>query len=380
MEFSWSTEQQTRYDRMVAAVRQHFGSGPGDPEETFFSPGDWKSLADLGILGLSVPVEYGGSGHGALDSAYLLEALGTACTRTGLIFAACAHLFACTMPIVEFGAEELRRRLLPRLCGGDLVAGNAMTESDAGSDVSRLATTARQVPGGWMLDGAKSFVSNGPVADVLVTYATTDPAGGHLGLTAFVVETATGGVRLGEPLQKMGLSQCPAGTVEFADCFVPDQQVLGVPGQGAAIFQQSMGWERCCLFAGYLGLAERLLRSTTRHVRDRRQFGRPLHDFQAVSHRLADMKVRTEAARLLLYRACWLLDQGERNALAIAISKLAVSEAAVATSLEAVRIFAARGYLVSDGIEAALRDSVPSVIFSGTSDIQRELIVRELLS
>lgn len=380
MEFGWSTEQHAQYDQMLANLRQAFGTGARDQDEAFFSPGDWKALADLGVLGLSVPTEYGGGGYGALDSAHLLEALGRGCPRTGLVFAACAHLLACTMPIVEYGADELRRRLIPRLCSGDMVAGNAMTEAEAGSDVSRLTSTGRRVAGGWLLEGTKSFVSNGPVADVLVTYATTDPSGGHLGLTAFVVETASQGVRLGEPFKKMGLNQCPAGPVSFERCFVPDEQVLGEPGQGAAIFQQSMAWERCCLFAGYLGVSDRILASTIDHVRTRRQFGKPLKDFQAVSHRIADMKLRTEAARLLLYRACWLLDQGERRALDIAMSKLAVSEAAVATSMDAVRIFAARGYLAADGIEAALRDSVPSLIFSGTSDIQRELIVRELLS
>jgi alkylation response protein AidB-like acyl-CoA dehydrogenase len=384
MEFAWSAEQRSRYEQTLAAVRESFPV-PGDaqapaaePEHPFFTRADWQQLGKLGLLGLSVPAQYGGGGLGALDTAHHVEALGRGCDRTGMVFGAGAHLFACTMPIVDFGSEELRQRVLPGLCDGELIAGNAMTEDEAGSDVSRLSVTAERADGGWVLNGEKSFVSNGPAADVYTAYATTDPKAGYFGVTGFVVYRSDPGVFAGEPFAKMGMAQCPAGRIRFEDCFVPDEQVLGEPGQGGWIFQHSMGWERACLFAGFLGLSDRLLDRCVTHAKQRKQAGRPLSAFQAVTHRIAEMKLRTESARLLLYRACWEMDQGAPATLWIALSKLAVSEGALASAMDAVRLFGGRGYLRADGIEAALRDTVPSVIFSGTSDIQRELIAREL--
>ncbi len=221
-------------------------------------------------------------------------------------------------------------------------------------------------------------MSNGPAADVYVTYATTDAKAAHLGLTGFVVDRDTPGVSAGPPFEKTGLLGCPAGTVSFEGCFVPASQVLGAPGLGSTVFQTSMAWERACLFALYLGVQQRLLDACTDHVRRRRQFQRRLSEFQAVSHRLAEMKLRLESGRLLLYRACWELDREDGGALWAALSKLAVSEGVLESSMDAVRLFGARGYLREDGIEAALRDAVPGTLFSGTSDIQREIIAREL--
>lgn len=376
MEFGWNADQHNRYLKTLQAVRDSFP--PRRPVPEPFPREDWRTLGQLGLLGACVAEEYGGGGLGVLDTARLYEALGEGCEDTGLVFAASAHLFACTVPVREFGSEALRRRYLPGLCAGELIAGNAMTEDDAGSDVSRLAVTARPVPGGYVLDGVKSFVSNGPAADVFVTYATTDPCSGHLGQTALLVPAGSAGVEAGRPFAKMGLRSTPAGTVRFTRCFVPDDHVLGVPGMGAAVFQHSMGWERACLFAGYVGMMARLTDRCVAHARERRQFGRRLAEFQAVSHRIVDMRLRLESARLLLYRACWEMDQGGPARLPVALSKLAASEGAVASALDAVRIFGARGYLAADGIEAELRDAVPSVLFSGTSEIQKELVAREL--
>ena len=377
MEFSWTSEQSARYDRTLSSVQETFGPDVR-PVEGFYSRKDWLALGELGLLGLCVPEEYGGSGLGALDTAHQVEAFGRGCPDTGLVFGASAHLFACTVPILDFATEKTKRRLLPGLCSGHLVAGNAMTEPEAGSDVSRLAVTAEEVPGGYVLNGEKSFVSNGPAADVYVTYATTDPAAGHLGVTGFVVDRDTPGVTAGEPFEKLGLLGCPAGSVHFDNCFVPDEQVLGVRGTGGAVFQHSMGWERACLFAGYLGLLDRIVERCVEHARSRRQFGRSIGQFQAVANRIVEMKLRAESARLLLYRACWEMDQDRTSTLSVALSKLAVSEGAVASALDAIQVFGGRGYLRENGIEAFLRDTVPSTIFSGTSDIQRLLVAKEL--
>ncbi|WAZ27231.1 acyl-CoA dehydrogenase family protein [Streptomyces cinnabarinus] len=376
MDFAWSEEQREAYDRTLAAVREAFP--PSDGTAEYYDRGDFKQLGTLGLLGLSVPAEYGGGGLGALDTARQVEALGRGCDRTGLVFGASAHLFACAMPIVDFGSPALKSRVLPGMCSGELIAGNAMTEDEAGSDVSRLATVAERTDGGWILNGEKSFVTNGPAADVFTTYATTDPKAGYLGVTGFVVERGAPGLTIGEPFEKMGMAHVPAGRLKFENCFVPDEQILGAEGQGGFIFQHSMGWERCCLFAGFLGLADHLLDRSVEQARTRKQSGRRISRFQAVSHRIADMKLRTESARLLLYRAAWEMDRGGPATLWIALSKLAVSEGVISTALDAIRLFGGRGYQRSEGIEAALRDAVPSVIFSGTSDIQRDIISREL--
>ncbi|WFE41119.1 acyl-CoA dehydrogenase family protein [Micromonospora sp. WMMD998] len=377
MDFRWSKDQIERYDTVLRQARERLASTSGIGTGEHQMKG-WRLLADLGTHGWCVPAEYGGSGLGALDTARLVEALGRGCPDTGLVFGASAQSFSCTMPLVRFGRAALRDRLLPGICAGDVVLGHAMTEADSGSDVSRLAVTARRVPEGWVLDGEKTFVSNGPVADMFIVYATTDPAAGHLGISAFVVDRGTAGVTPGPAHRKMGLEGCLAGGLRLDGCFVPDEQVLGVPGQGTSIFKYGMAWERTCLFAGYLGLGDRVLQRAIEHARDRRQFGRPLSGFQAVTHRIADMAVHLESARLLLYRACWCLDEGQPATIEVAMAKLAVSENVLATTLSAVRLFGARGYTRDDGIEAALRDTVPGTIFSGTSDIQREIITKEL--
>ncbi|MGC4868597.1 acyl-CoA dehydrogenase family protein [Micromonospora sp. DT53] len=376
MDFAWTPEQRAAYDEVRASVEQTFA--PTADAGRLHDRDVWRQLGQLGLLGLCIPAEYGGGGLGALDTALRVEAFGRGCADTGLVFAAGAHQFACAVPVAGFGTPELKEDLLPGICSGEVVAGNAMTESGAGSDVSRLAVTATATADGYLLNGEKTFVTNGPVADVLVTYATTDPLAGHLGVTAFVLDRDTTGLTVSASLDKMGLVSAPAGRVSFEDCLVPAHRVLGEPGQGGAIFQHSMRWERACLFAGYVGLLDRLVERCVGHATSRRQFGRRISDFQAVANRIVEMKLRTESARLLLYRCCWEMDNNAGSELNVALSKLAVSEAAVAGALDAVRLFGGRGYLREAGIETVLRDAVPSTIFSGTSDVQRLLIAHEL--
>lgn len=376
MYLDWEPAQQKDYDELLAAVREAFGDLPAAPTAPF-DRATWRRCGELGLLGLCLPPDAGG-GLGALDTAHLVEAFGRGCPDTGLVFSASAHLFACGVPVAAFGTAETRDRLLPGLCSGELVAANAMTERDAGSDLSALATRAVRDGGHYVLTGEKSWASNAPDADVIVTYAVTDPAAGYFGTTAFVLDRDTPGVVVDGPFAKMGLASCPAGTVRFEDCRVPASAVLGDVGQGSMVFQHSMGWERACLFAGYVGLMDRLLDRCVEHARSRRQFGRRLADFQAVSHRLADMKLRLESARLLLYRACFRMDEGRVEVGDVALSKLAISESAVRAAVDAIQVLGSRGYLPAEGVEAALRDAVPATLFSGTSEIQREMIAKGL--
>lgn len=325
-----------------------------------------------------MPECYGGKGLGVLDTAYSMEAFGRGCEDMGLIFSASAHQFACERPIAGYGTEELKKRILPRLASGEWVGANAITEKDAGSDIFALKTTAVRDGAHYVLTGAKSYVSNGPIADAFIVYASTNPAHGFMGISAFVVERNAPGLSVGNSINKIGLTTAPASPIYLDQCRVPATNALGIEGQGAKVFQSSMQWERVCLFAAYVGMMQRQLDRTIDYAKNRRQFGKAISKNQAVSHRIADMKLRLEAARLLVYRACWLLDQQKEAVLEVSLAKLAVSEAAIQSGLDAIQIHGSAGLDVEQGIERTLRDALPSAIFSGTSEIQRNLIAREL--
>lgn len=378
MEFAWTQAQQEAYQRIFDYTQQYLC-----PEITDTIPhwhrAQWRQCGDIGLLGLSVPTHYNGQGMNALTSAYMLEAFGRGCQDMGLVFSVAAHLFACCMAIVEFGSSQLKELFLPKLCSGEFVGANAITEQTSGSDVFSMQTRAIRDGDSYVLTGTKSYVSNGPVADVFVVYAVTRPEHGYLGISSFLVEKNNPGLVVHEPFQKMGLRSTPGCQITLNACRVPSTQILGQEGQGGTIFTQSMQWERACLFAGYIGLMERQIERTISYAKKRRQFGKPIGKNQAISHRIVDMKLRLEAARLLLYRACWLLDKGEKHAqLFISLSKLATSEAAVQGGLDAIHIHGSIGFEQEYGIESMLRDAIPSTIFSGTSEMQREIIAREL--
>ncbi|GAA1216930.1 acyl-CoA dehydrogenase family protein [Prauserella alba] len=376
MDFELTDGQRDRCAELTASVRERLGDTPPSTPDTEHTRRRWRVAGELGLTGLCLPGEYGGGGLGALDTALCLEAFGRACPDTGLAFGVAAHLLACCVAIRDFATESTAARLLPGLAKGELIAANAITEDGAGSDVGALAMKGTATADGYRLSGEKSFSSNAPVADVFVVYAVTDPSDGFLGTTGFVVPRETAGLTVGPAMAKLGLHGCPAGRVGLDDAEVPQCHVLGEPGQGALIFQHSMGWERACLFALYLGLMEEQLHRCVTHARRRRQFGRPIGEFQAVSHPLAEMRQRIDGARLLLYRACWLMDQGRADVAATSMAKLAVSEAAVANSVAAMQLFAGSGYLVGTGIEAQLRDCLPSTVFSGTSEVHRNIVAR----
>ncbi|WP_263172700.1 acyl-CoA dehydrogenase family protein [Streptomyces sp. SCSIO ZS0520] len=376
MDFEIPAAQQERCARIYEETHALWGERRAVPGAEEVRE-DFRAAGKAGLTGLCLPAEAGGSGLGALETAQCLEAFGRGSADTGLAFAVAAHLLACAVPVRDFASEESRAALLPALASGEMIAANAMTEDEAGSDISALSVTARPVDGGYVLNGSKSWASNGPVADLVVTYAITDAKAGFLGVSAFAVPADTPGLIREPALAKTGLEGCHAGRIRFEECAVPASCLLGEEGQGAAVFQHSMAWERAALFGIYLGLMRRQLDQIVQHASRRRQFGRRIGEFQGVSHRIAAMRQRLESARLLLYRACWLLDAGQDHTAAVALSKIAVSEAAVANSLDAVHLSGAVGYL-RGGAEEQLRDALPSTLFSGTTEIQRELIAKDL--
>lgn len=375
MDFSLTPKQQCR----IEYIRSSVGRLPLPEPGAIAGRESWQAAAELGITGLCLPEKYGGGGLGALDTALCLEAFCDGGADTGLAFGIAAHLLACGIVLTEHAQDPVRAGLMRGLSSGRLIAANAMTEDEAGSDVSRLATTAVRDGDSYVLNGVKSFVSNAPLADVFVTYAVTSPDMGYLGISAFAVPRDLPGLQVGTPLAKMGLDGCAAARVEFSDCRVRSRYRLGAENQGSSVFQSSMTWERACLPAIYLGVMEAQLRRCVAYARERRQFGRRIADFQAVSHRLATMKQRLESSRLLLYHACWCIDHGHPAAKeAAALAKTAVAESAIANGLDAVQVFGARGYLAADGSGRQLRDAVPMHIFSGTTEIQREIVARGL--
>lgn len=376
MNFAWSRQQEELYARVAG-----FASALGKPAcdgNGWFTREVWRQCGAAGLLGLQVAPAYGGGGHDALSTAYAMEALGYAGGDLGLGFSIGAHLFACVEAVAAFGCDALKERWLRRMCSGKLIAANATTEPNAGSDVHALETRAVRDGDSYLLTGEKVYVTNGPVADVMVVYATTNPRHGYLGICAFLVERETPGLMFGAAAEKMGLRSSPSCSIRLQDCRVPACNLIGTEGQGASIFQTAMAWERTCLTALYVGVMERQLECCVARAKTRRQFGAPIGRNQAISHRIANMKERLDAARLLLYRACWLMDTGADATLAISVAKLAVSEAAIQSSLDAIQIHGAEGYSVGSGIERTLRDSIPSTIFSGTSEMHRNLIATVL--
>jgi alkylation response protein AidB-like acyl-CoA dehydrogenase len=373
MDFGW-TEEQLAYRESVAAFAARELAGAGGGEESGFPREAWRRCAAFGLPGLPVPPEYGGSGADAGTIALALEALGYGCTDSGLIFSLNAQLWAFTVPLVRFGSEEQRRRYLPALCDGSLVAAQAMTEPGAGSDAFGLATVAEARGDGYVLTGSKTFVTNGPVADVFLVYATTNPAASLAGLCAFLVERGRPGLSVGPPLPKLGLRSSPMCELALQACEVPAASRLGQEGAGMAVFNLAMQWERGLILASAVGTMQRQLERCVAYARERRQFGTPIGKFQAVSHPIAEMKVRLETSRLVVHRLAWLLDQGKATPLDAALAKLHVSESFLASSLDALQLHGGYGYVGGSELEADVRDAIGTRIHSGTSEMQRNVI------
>jgi alkylation response protein AidB-like acyl-CoA dehydrogenase len=376
MDFAYTPEQELFRKEVTAFARATLNAGMIERDRgQAFSREHWRACGQMGLLGLPAPERYGGGGLDPLSCAIALEALGYGCTDHGLVFSVCAHLMTSVVALSKFGTDDQRRRYLPGLCDGTLIGVHAMTEADAGSDPFAMRT--RAVPDGdtWRITGAKTFVSNGPEADVIVVFAVTDPETRyHGGVTAFILDRATPGVSAGRKIEKMGLRTSPFGELVFDEVQVSAEAVIGGVGGGAGVFTHAMDWERICLFASHVGQMERLTEQAVDYARTRASGGKTIGKYQAVSHRIADMKVRVEAARWLTYHAASQIGKTRAVSLDAAVTKLFVSEALVETARDAVQIFGGYGYTTEYQIERALRDAVSATIYSGTSEVQRSII------
>lgn len=380
MDFDLSPEQKQLRESIVRFARGTLNEGIVERDRAQeFPRAQWRACAGLGLQGLPAPERYGGSDADPLTCAVALEALGYGCRDGGLVFSLAAHMLACVVPIARHGNDAQRLHLLPGLCDGSMVGAHAITEPGSGSDTFAMATRAVRVEGGWRIDGTKTFISNGPVADVLLVFAVTDPGKGfHGGVTAFVVEKGTHGFHPGQAFEKMGLRTSPVGELVFDGARVGDDAVLGSVGGGSSVFTTAMEWERTLLVAAHVGAMERLLETAIAYARTRTQFGQAIGKFQAVSHRIADMKVHLDAARLLTYRAASRLDVSRAAAMDASIAKLFVSESLVRAALDTVQLHGGNGFMTEYDVERALRDAVGSTLYSGTSEMQRNIIARWL--
>jgi len=379
LDFSLSAEQQELKEAAVDFARRELDQGLAEREEAgAFSPEAWRACAKFGVQGLPVPAELGGQGADILTTVLVMEALGYGCHDNGLIFSLNAQMWSLELPLVKFGSPAQQQAYLPGLICGDLIGVHAMTEPGSGSDAYAMRTRFERQDDGYLLNGTKLYITNAPVSDVILVFAVDPGKPKVAAISAFLVEKGTPGFTVTRELDKMGLRTSPMGEVVLDDCYVPAANRVGREGAGMAIFNSAMTWERSCILASALGVMRRQVEACTAYARQRKQFGQPIGKFQAVAGQIADMYLRLEAARLLVYQAAWLGQQGRPALAEAAAAKLFTSEAWVATSLDAIQVHGAYGYMKESGVERDLRDAVASTIYSGTSEIQRVILARML--
>lgn len=379
MDFTWTKEQLQFKESVVKFAQQELNEDMiGRDRESVLSRENWKKCAAMGILGLAIPERYGGTDVDILTTVLIMEGLGYGCKDNGLIFAMNAQLWSVQQPILQFGTEEQKCKYLPHLCSGEMIGAHGMSEPASGSDAYSLRMRAERVDGGYVLNGTKTLISNAPVCDMALVFASVDLSKGIGGVTGFLVDRGTPGFSTSKNMEKMGLRTSPMGELVLEDCFIPEENRLGKEGAGMSIFNSSMEWERSSILASHIGAMERQLEESIRYVRTRRQFNQPIGKFQSVSNRIAEMKVRLETARLLLYKVAWLKKQGKTAVLEAAMAKLYLSECYVQSSLDAIRLRGGYGFMTEFEVERELRDSVGGLLYSGTSDIQRNIIARWL--
>lgn len=341
----------------------------------------WQKCANFGIQGLAAPSKYGGSFEKVdLQRALLaMIGLGYGCMDNGLGLTLNAHMWSVMMTITEFGTEVQKEKYLPKLCNGSWIGCHALSEEDSGSDVFNMQTTAIREGDFYILNGKKVWVTLAPNADIALVFALTNPNLGKWGVSTFIVETAKEGCIASENQEKMGMRTAPFGTITLSDYKIPVENRIGKEGAGMSISNYSLEYDRCFILSSVIGAMERQIEDAVTYAKNRKQFGKPIAEFQAVSHRIADMKLRLETSRLLLYKLTWLKEKGESAPMDTALLKLHLSESAVSNSLDLIRIYGAKGYVTEFGIERNLRDVVGSVILAGTSDIQKNIIAKMLM-
>jgi alkylation response protein AidB-like acyl-CoA dehydrogenase len=346
-------------------------------EEQIFPREAIGKAAALGYLGSIFPEELGGAGLGYIDYSIIVEELARIDPSVSLSVA--AHTSLCSNHIYTAGSDEQRRKYIPKLASGEWIGSWSLTEPEAGSDAAGTRTQARREDGCWVLDGAKTFTTNAHEANVCVAMAVTERTAAHHGISAFIIDRGTPGFRLGRKENKLGMRASPTGEVIFESCRLPESQLLGRAGEGFIDSLKVLDGGRISIAALSVGTAQGAYDIALRYAQQRKQFGRPISEFQAIQFKLADMASRIDAARLLTYRAGWMKDRGERVTKEAAMAKLYASEIAVKVCDQAVQILGGYGFIKDYRVEKFYRDVKLCTIGEGTSEIQRLVIARQLL-
>ena len=336
-----------------------------------------KQMAALGFMGLPYPEQYGGAGLDMLAYAIAVEEIARACGSTAITLA--AHVSLGCGPVANYGSEEQKRRFLTPMAKGEAIGAFGLTEPDAGSDAAGTRTRAEKVAGGWCVNGSKIYITNGSVAKYVTFTARTAPGQGTRGISAFIMDTATPGFSVGKREKKMGLRGSDTVAITFEDCIVPEENLIGDPSTGFKTFMRTLTGGRISIGALALGLAQGAYEHSVRYAKTRHQFGQPISSFQAVQFLLADMAVRIEASRLMVYHAALLKDAGREHVKESAMAKLFASEAGNWVTDKAIQIHGGMGYCRDVPVERMHRDVKLMEIGEGTSEIQRLLIAREIL-
>lgn len=365
---------QSAYDFARNEIRPHTAEIERDDE---FPHWLWKRLAEQGYTGIAIPEAYGGSEGDFLMGALVARGLNRINGAIAMSFG--AHLNLVGHNILRNGTEEQKQRYLPKIASAEMIGALALTEPNAGSDAMGIQTTARKVAGGYRINGSKVFITNGPIADVLILYTKTQPEAGSRGITAFIFETQTPGFTVARKLQKLGMHGSPTGELVFEDAFVPDENVLGEVNAGYKIVMSGLDIERAFFAVSQVGSIETALELSLKYAKEREQFGQPIANFQLIQAKLADMYTDLEAARHVAHRALWLAQQGKRVSKEAASALLFTARASMRAADQALQIHGGWGYLTDFEVERLWRDAKISEIGAGTNEIRQLLIARELL-
>lgn len=379
MDFSYTKQQVEIMKAIKVLAKKGLNDQVFEDDETERFPIEkWKKICELGILELPIEHKYNGLGESITTTALAIKTLAAHCMDEGLVFSLCAHLCTCLIPIYLFGNEKQKEKYLPGLMKGDLIGGNGTSEADAGSDLSLIETKIEKSGEDYCLKGAKIFVTNASIADVLIIYARHNDGAKNANLSAFIVEKGIQGLSLGQKWNKMGLRTSPMSEIILDDCRLTKDCLLGRERFGLALFSKSMLWERVLMAAYHIGAMELQYNTAFSYATKRKQFDTRIINFQGVSDKLVKMRMNIETANLLLYKTCWKFDNDTMSVANASMLKLFTSESKVENSLDAVQIFGGYGFMKEFLVEKQLRDSIGAKIYSGTSEIQKKLIIEDI--
>jgi alkylation response protein AidB-like acyl-CoA dehydrogenase len=335
-----------------------------------------KKIADQGYLGAIVPREYGGAGLGYLDYGLVVEEIGRGCSSVRTVISVQTSL-VCSA-ILKWGSEEQKQHYLPKLCSGEWLGCFGLTEPDTGSDAAKQKTRAKRVEGGWQINGAKMWISMGNYAKVALIFAQTDPEKGHRGLACFLVDTDQPGYHASTIEHKMGLHASDTASIALEDVEASDDQMLGEVGDGFKVAMSALDSGRYSVAAGCVGICQGCVEESVKYAKEREQFGKPIASFQLVQAMIADMVLKTDASRMLVWRAGFLKDKGRPNTLETSVAKLHATEAAVECSNTAIQVHGGAGYVDDHPVERYFRDVRVTTLYEGTSQIQKLIIGRAM--